>query len=132
MRYARSDVQSYQPPGGVCAGHSETADPDELRHFAVDCLTCDPHLAHDPLWAGTPEECPLTEAEQKVADKLERDAQAAQAQFAHQMAMAGMAEAAKQLAAVNAGAAGQAAAAPAARPATKRARASKRQQPAQA
>lgn len=102
MRYARSDIQSYLPPGGVCVGHTETADPDEPLHFAVDCVTCDPHLAEDPLWAGTPEECPLTEAEQKVAEKLERDAQAAQAQFAHQMAMAGMAAAAKQLAAQDA------------------------------
>jgi hypothetical protein len=99
MRYARTDIQNYTPPGGVCAGHTEPADAEHDQHFSVDCPVCEPLLAHDPLWAGHPDAVPLTEIEQQRADRLERDAQQAQAEFAMAMAKAGLSEASKELAA---------------------------------
>lgn len=85
MRYARSDVKSYSPPGGGCPGHSEPADPDSPL-LSVDCPVCDPHLAMDPLWAGSPEDVPLTAAEQKAVDAREKDAQFGAAQMGEALA----------------------------------------------
>lgn len=50
MRYARSDVEGYTPPGGVCPGHTLTRGADKAsKLLSVDCAVCDPFLAHDPL-----------------------------------------------------------------------------------
>lgn len=95
MRYARSDVRSYTPPGGACPGHSAPADPDD-PHFSVDCPVCEQHLAHDPLWAATPIEVPLTPAEQQEADKKQREAELVTAQWAQAMATAAAANIAAQ------------------------------------
>lgn len=95
MRYARSDVRGYAPPGGACPGHSIPADPDD-PHFSVDCPVCEPHLAHDPLWAASPIEVPLTPAEQREADQKQKDAELVTAQWAQAMAAAAAANIAGQ------------------------------------
>jgi hypothetical protein len=94
MRYARSDIQSYQPPGGVCPGHDEGAD-DEYDGLSVDCPICEPFLKADPLWAGNPHQVPLTEAEQSEVDAQEREAQAVTAHFAASLADAAREQVAK-------------------------------------
>lgn len=71
-RYACSSVKGFVPVGGVCKGHSvndEPADP-EYSGLSVDCPVCEPILAGHALWASSPEEVPLTAAEEK---KLERE-----------------------------------------------------------
>ena len=78
-----------------CIGDADSApwsglvsdDPDD-PHFSVDCPACEPHLAHDPLWAATPIEVPLTPAEQQEADKKQREAELVTAQWAQAMATA--------------------------------------------
>jgi hypothetical protein len=140
MRYARTDIHSYIPPGGICPGHTEPADPEEDLHFSVDCVICDPLLAQDPLWAGHPDAVPLTEVEQQRADKAAMDAQEAQARFAMAMAQAGLHEASRQLAAAQtppaiappaSPPANEPAAAPARKARAPKARAPKQQPPAQ-
>ena len=71
-RYACSSVKTFIPAGGACKGHSvndEPADPD-YSGLSVDCPVCEPILASHALWASSPEEVPLTAAEEK---KLERE-----------------------------------------------------------
>lgn len=76
MRYARSDVEGYTPPGGACPGHTLAHRADKTsRLLSVDCAACEPFLAHDPLWAATVQEVPLTAAEQTDADAKQREAE---------------------------------------------------------
>lgn len=100
MKYARSDIQSYVPPGGVCPGHSEGADPD-YHGLSIECTACEPHLAKDPLWSSTPHTVPLTPGEQAQVDAQEREAQAVTAQFAASLADAAREQVAKQRAAAS-------------------------------
>lgn len=93
MRYARSDITSFVTPG--CPGHSEGADP-EFTGLSVDCPVCEPHLADDPLWSGSPETVPLTAEEQASADRQEKEAQQITAQFASSLAEAAKEQVAKQ------------------------------------
>lgn len=95
MRYARSDVRGYTPPGGACPGHSEPADPDD-PHFSVDCPICEPHLAADPLWAATPLDVPLTPAEEKEAETKQKEAELVTARWAQAMALAASQQVAAQ------------------------------------
>lgn len=82
MKYAQTGIRSYVPPGGACMGHRYEDRPDKgEERMSVECERCEPHLAGDPLWAGSPSEVPLTDKEQKAVDasKATFDAVAAQA-----------------------------------------------------
>lgn len=82
MRYAQTGIRGYVPPSGACMGHRYEDRPDrDSELMSVDCTQCEPHLARDPLWAGTPSEVPLTDKEQKAAEasRATFDAVAAQA-----------------------------------------------------
>lgn len=95
MKYARTDITSFVPPGGVCPGHDgEGADPD-YDGFSVACPVCEPFLAKDPLWSGSPHKVPLTEDEQAEVDEQERQAQLVTAQFAASLADAAREQVAK-------------------------------------
>lgn len=92
MKYAQTGIESYVPPGQACAGHQWEDRPDrEDPHMSVDCPRCEPHLAKDPLWAGTPAQVPLTREEQDAAEaaKSTFDAIAAQSVAALAAALAG-------------------------------------------
>jgi hypothetical protein len=124
MKYAQTGINSFSGVEG-CPGHAEKADPND-SHFSVNCIRCDPFLAKDPLWSGTPSEVPLTDREQKTSEaaKSTFDAVAAQsvAALAAQLMGNGL-NVAQVASAVAPGA--QLSAGPAAAPAKKTARARK-------
>lgn len=94
MRYARSDIHAFSGTPD-CGGHIESA--EDGPYFAVDCPICDPVLATDPLWAGSPHEVPLTTAEQRQADDRQRQADFLTAQWAQAMAAGARESVAAQL-----------------------------------
>lgn len=89
MQYAQTGIAAFSGVAG-CAGHSEKADAGD-PHFSVHCARCEPHLAKDPLWSGSPSEVPLTDKEKKTAEAARStfDAVAAQSVAALAAALAG-------------------------------------------
>lgn len=86
--YAASSVHSFTPAGGVCKGHSaadEPADPD-YPYFSLECPVCEPLLAGDPFWAASPEERPLTAAEEREVARKKREAEDRNVQMMDAMA----------------------------------------------
>lgn len=83
MLYARSDVTGFSGATGCpSGGHSAPADPDD-NHFSVDCPPCEAFLVSDgdPLWATSPEEVPLTRAEEKALQAEQHQAELGSAQM---------------------------------------------------
>lgn len=97
MRYAQTGIAGYVPPGGACIGHryEDRADRGDA-HMSVDCPRCEPFLAADPLWAGSPSEVPLTELEKKQLEEQKSRADAVTASMMAQMANQAMAVVAAQ------------------------------------
>jgi hypothetical protein len=73
--FARSDVVYVAIPvenGGCGAGHGRPVlDGAPAKLWRVDCPHCEAHLRHDPLWAQSSLEIPLTPDEQRIAKQME-------------------------------------------------------------
>jgi hypothetical protein len=83
MQYAQTGIAGYAPPGGACAGHRYEDRPDQAdRHMSVNCPRCEPWLAKDPLWSGSPATVPPNELEKKAASEATADRERAVLQTA--------------------------------------------------
>jgi hypothetical protein len=83
MQYAQTGIGGYAPPGGACPGHRYEDRPDQAdTHMSVNCPRCEPWLAKDPLWSGSPVAVPLNELEKKAASEATADRERAVLQTA--------------------------------------------------
>lgn len=90
MLYARSDVKSYTPPGGICRGHKTPADKKSVHpitgqvHFSISCEKCEEALAFDNLWARDLDDVPLTHTEEKSVEAKKHEGAQAMAGFSQE------------------------------------------------
>lgn len=70
--YARADVLSVsigQSHGGCGTTHRRPmVQGSAVKIWELSCPQCQGHLAHDPLWAGSPADIPATPDEQRTKD----------------------------------------------------------------
>jgi hypothetical protein len=87
--YARSDVRSFIPPGGICAGHNKPVDRKTKHpvtdkvHLSISCPVCETYIKdHDPdFWADALVHVPLTPREQAEVDGHKAQSEVAMVQF---------------------------------------------------
>lgn len=73
-------------------GHAhEKEDPSSDEPFALDCVACEPHLVREG-WVYKPEQVPLTEAQEREQERLEREGNIAVKQAAEALATAAAAQ----------------------------------------
>lgn len=82
MLYAQTGIRAFGGANG-CRGHlyEDRADQGD-PHMSIHCSPCERYLREhkDPLWAASPHEVPMTELEERTAErqKAETDAMASQ------------------------------------------------------